>query len=125
MLMNFAFFIDFLIHFLIPVKMKYLLLLCAVVVAVYCIVMPVQRNALDCQMCEILVKSVDGTADRDTKEIEKVRLASCMPDPLVFSFSLPPFPILFPKSGCGLQKVDTFPSFFTPKLRHLTRNEWG
>ncbi|PAV80939.1 hypothetical protein WR25_04774 [Diploscapter pachys] len=57
--------------------MKYLLLLCTVVVAVYCVVMPVQRNALDCEMCELLVKSVDGTADRDTKEIEKKFDAEC------------------------------------------------
>ena len=121
-LMNVAFFIDFLIYFLISVKMKYLLLLCAVVVAVHCIVMPVQRNALDCQMCELLVKAVDGTADRDTKEIEKVRLASCMPDPLVFFF---PTSLLysFPKKWVWTAKGRYISIFLHARQNFATSHE--
>lgn len=36
-----------------------------------------QRNALDCEMCKLAVKSADGDADKDTNDIKKDFDAKC------------------------------------------------
>lgn len=51
--------------------MKTVLVLAAVAAVALCVVLPKERSSLGCQMCELAVKTYDGSADKDVTSIKK------------------------------------------------------
>uniref|UniRef100_A0A1I7TWJ1 Saposin B-type domain-containing protein n=1 Tax=Caenorhabditis tropicalis TaxID=1561998 RepID=A0A1I7TWJ1_9PELO len=57
--------------------MKTLFVLAALVAVAFCLVLPQQRSSLGCQMCELAVKTYEGSADKDVTSIKKDFDAEC------------------------------------------------
>lgn len=52
--------------------MKTLFVLAVLIAFATCLVVPEKRSALSCQMCELVVKKYEGSADKDVTTIKKV-----------------------------------------------------
>ncbi|CAO4385861.1 unnamed protein product [Caenorhabditis nigoni] len=57
--------------------MKTLLVLAVLVAVASGLVIPKERSAISCQMCELVVKKYDGSADKDVTTIKKDFDAEC------------------------------------------------
>ncbi|CAP30258.2 Protein CBG11016 [Caenorhabditis briggsae] len=57
--------------------MKTVLVLAALAAVALCLVLPAQRSSLGCQMCELAVKTYEGSADKDVTTIKKDFDAEC------------------------------------------------